>query len=303
MGRAPKVGLDYFRLDVNLDEKFELIEAEFGLTGFAVVVRLYQRIYGGAGYYCEWDDEVALVFSSRNNLGANVVSEIVKAAIKRKLFDRSMFERYHILTSSGIQKWYFEAVSRRDRVEVIREYLLVSDTILPKNVNINRISADIKGISADINAHSKVKQSKGKESIDTLNNDSEKKELLPLNNTRGGLSGENREWLSFVKEYEGNIGLMPVSEVERGDLEFFFSRFGAGALTEFIHYTARKHPANPHVYFSSLCRKYLDRGITTAEQAKAVILDYDRQKGGRNGTDRGSDGGAPRQLYEGQNVV
>lgn len=164
MGRSLKVGLDYFRLDVNLDEKFELIEAEFGLTGFAVVVRLYQRIYGGAGYYCEWDDEVALVFGSRNKLGANVVSEIVKAAIKRKLFDRNLFEKYGILTSTGIQKWYFEAVSRREQVEVIREYLLIPAAILPKNVNINRISVDRNRVSVDRNPHSKGEESRGKES-------------------------------------------------------------------------------------------------------------------------------------------
>ena len=55
-----KSGLEYFPLDVHLDEKFELIEAEFGLTGFAVIVKLFQRIYGGQGYYCEWTNEVAL---------------------------------------------------------------------------------------------------------------------------------------------------------------------------------------------------------------------------------------------------
>lgn len=53
-----KSGIDYFPLDVALDEKFELIEAEFGLTGFGVVVKLLQKIYGGQGYYVEWTKEV-----------------------------------------------------------------------------------------------------------------------------------------------------------------------------------------------------------------------------------------------------
>ncbi len=43
-----KDGIPYFPLDCELDSKFELIEAEFGLQGFAVVVKLLQRIYGGA---------------------------------------------------------------------------------------------------------------------------------------------------------------------------------------------------------------------------------------------------------------
>ena len=38
--RKLKNGIEYFPLEVYLDEKFELIEAEFGLTGFGVVVKL-----------------------------------------------------------------------------------------------------------------------------------------------------------------------------------------------------------------------------------------------------------------------
>ena len=88
-------------------------------------------------------------------------------------------------------------------------------------------------------------------------------------------------WAIFVREYENNIGLLPTSEVERGDLEMFFGEFTEDALGEFIRYTARKHPDNPHVYFSSLCRKYLGKNIKSAEQAKAAIKDYERQKGGK----------------------
>ncbi|MBQ4336486.1 MAG: NAD-binding protein, partial [Lentisphaeria bacterium] len=39
-----KKGLDWFPLDTRLDDKFELIEAEFGAAGFAVVIKLLQRI-------------------------------------------------------------------------------------------------------------------------------------------------------------------------------------------------------------------------------------------------------------------
>ena len=46
-------GIPYFPLNCQLDEKWELIEAEYGLTGFAVAVKLLQRIYGEHGYYCD----------------------------------------------------------------------------------------------------------------------------------------------------------------------------------------------------------------------------------------------------------
>ena len=123
-----KSGLEYFPLDVVLDDKFELIEAEFGLTGFAVIVKLFQKIYGGQGYYCEWTNEVALLFAKRIGLGGSVVSEIVAASIKRGIFSQELYDKYNILTSPGIQERYFEAVIRRKKVEVKKEYLLIKHT-------------------------------------------------------------------------------------------------------------------------------------------------------------------------------
>ena len=43
MGRKIKEGLDYFELDCRLNQKFKLIEAEFGLKGFALIVKLWQQ--------------------------------------------------------------------------------------------------------------------------------------------------------------------------------------------------------------------------------------------------------------------
>lgn len=136
-------GIPYFPLDAHLDEKWELIEAEFGLKGFAVVVKLLQRIYGQNGYYCEWTNEVALLFGKQCGLGDNVVSEIVASSIKRGLFDKTLFDNYGILTSKGIQKRYFDAVSRRISVEVKKEYLLINVDHLPKNVRISSENVNI----------------------------------------------------------------------------------------------------------------------------------------------------------------
>lgn len=140
MARPLKNGVDYFPFDTVLDTKFELIEAEFGLKGFAIVVKLLQKIYRENGYYCEWTKEVALLFSKNVNEGCSAVSEIVAASIKRGIFDKDLYDKYEILTSKGIQKRYFEAVSRRAQVDAIREYLLFPDTHFNENVNINSIN-------------------------------------------------------------------------------------------------------------------------------------------------------------------
>lgn len=161
-----KGGIDYFPLDVTLDEKFELIEAEYGLTGFGVVVKLLQRIYGGQGYYIEWTNEVALLFAKRIGLreGGSAVSEIVEASVKRGIFDKTLYEKYRILTSKGIQKRYFEAVSRRKSVSVKRAYLLVNATDFPKGANIFDKNVIIFDENVNISEQSKVKERKVKES-------------------------------------------------------------------------------------------------------------------------------------------
>lgn len=159
-----KSGLEYFPLDVHLDEKFELIEAEFGITGFAVVVKLLQRIYGGQGYYCEWTDEVALVFARHCGVGASAVSEIVNASIRRGIFDQKIFQEHGILTSAGIQRRYLDACSRRKIVEIQKSYLLLCHTQIPKNVHICGENVDIFAENVYANEQSKVKESKVKQS-------------------------------------------------------------------------------------------------------------------------------------------
>ena len=171
MPRPQKAGVEYFPLDVENDDKLDLIEAEFGLTGFAVIVKLYQRIYK-LGYYCEWNDEVALLFGKRLGTGGKAVSEIVSAAIRRKLFDEEIYRKYGVLTSRGIQKRYFEIVARRKNVEVEQRYLLVSRDLIPVNVNImyaeTPVNVNTMHAETQENAYkstqSKVKESKVKES-------------------------------------------------------------------------------------------------------------------------------------------
>lgn len=129
-------GIPYFPLDVYADDKIRLIEAEFGLKGFAIIVKLYQKIYGGFGYYCEWTNDVGLLFSQDVCEGYSSVSEIVSAAIRRGIFDKDLYEKYQILTSRGVQKRYFSAVSRRKQINVKSEYLLVEVAQFSENVNI-----------------------------------------------------------------------------------------------------------------------------------------------------------------------
>ena len=181
MARPQKVGLDYFELDCHMDEKIELIEAEFGLKGFAVIVKLYQSIYSGFGYYCEWTPEISVLWAYRlgctrsvdcRNVGSvceecalpgfpnNLINEIVAASIRRNIFSGELFKKYRILTSSGIQKRYLNAVSRRERVELKKEYLLISVGKNLQNVVINSVNDSRNSKNEYENTQSKEEKSR-----------------------------------------------------------------------------------------------------------------------------------------------
>lgn len=164
MGRRGKVPLPYFELDCHMDDKIKLIQAEFGLKGFAVVVKLYQRIYGGEfGYYCEWDNERSLLFALENGLngdGKNLIDNIVAACIKRDIFSDTLYKKYHILTSHGIQEQYLKATAKREVVELKKEYLLISIPENRRNVAIYAISGGRNAISGVRNTQSRVEEIK-----------------------------------------------------------------------------------------------------------------------------------------------
>ncbi len=179
MGRQREVSLPYFELDCHMDDKIELIEAEYGLKGFAIVIKLYQRIYGGEfGYYCEFTPDIALLLAARfcgSSGGAsgrvgiasdegslpgfpnNLITDVVAASIRRNIFSERLFKEYSILTSTGIQKQYLKATAKREFVELKKEYLLISVPENRKNVTVKSISGEEKSISGGRNQQSKSK--------------------------------------------------------------------------------------------------------------------------------------------------
>lgn len=155
--------INYFPFMCQDSEAFELIEAEFGLKTGSVIVKLYQKIFGQLGYYCVWNKEVQLLFSTRNCFlqpGDNCVSEIVQAAVKRGIFDEGMYKKYGILTSKWIQETFFTVTKRRTDVEVEKSYLLVEVAQIPKNVRINGENVCRNEKNAYRNGQRKVKESK-----------------------------------------------------------------------------------------------------------------------------------------------
>ena len=126
MARPIKQGLDYFPLDVNLDDKIELLEAECGLQGFAIIIKLFQKIYN-QGYFIKWTEDDQLLFAKKINTDLTTVNSVIMIALKREIFNKEMYENYRILTSKGIQRRFFEICKqlKRKGIEVNPKYLLI----------------------------------------------------------------------------------------------------------------------------------------------------------------------------------
>ena len=250
-------GINYFPLNVHLDDKFELIEAEFGLKGFAIVVKLFQKIYGQRGYYCEWTEDVALLFGKNVGLGGDAVSEIVRAAIKRGIFDSELYDKYQILTSRGIQERYFEAVSRRKEVEVKKEYLLIKVDQIYKNVRILNENVNISSKNVNISEQKKVEESKVKEK----KVEERKLPRLPVR---------------IVKLYENNIA--PLTPITLQGLDDWLNAMSEDVVEYAISEAVKNNKRN-YKYIEAILRNHFNAGRTTLAEVQSAKRAY---KGNEN---------------------
>jgi hypothetical protein len=165
MSAPNKKGLDYFRLDTDIsqDRKMELLEAEFGIKGFGILIKLLIRIYRDEGYFLKWDDDMRLLFANRVGISSSLVDEVINGAVRRGFFDKSVFDSFGILTSSSIQKRYFNAIKRRESIDLIKEYLLTSPKESIKGVNVN-----INSINVNNNSQSREEESREEESREDI---------------------------------------------------------------------------------------------------------------------------------------
>jgi DnaD/phage-associated family protein len=204
VARPIKEGLDYFPLDVDIDQddKIALIEAAHGITGFGVVIKLLMKIYK-EGYYYNWTDKEKLLLVKRVNVDINTVDEIIKDCLKWGLFDKNLFEKHEILTSKGIQKRYLEAVTRRKEVSFLEKYILIDPAenlnngakikVFIVNDDRKKVNVNINSDNDDISTQRKGKQSKTDKS----------KEKQTAQNKNKGVVVASENIFSF---YENNFG-------------------------------------------------------------------------------------------------
>lgn len=171
MARPPKKGLDYFPLDCHSDTKLRLVEASFGLSGFAIIVKLWQRIYAEEGYYITWSEDDGRLFALENNANYSVVSGVVEDCLKRGIFNQEKFEHYSILTSKGIQERYLMMTEKRTGTKILDDYALLNEPSKIVSVEKTGVSSPKTGVSdgRKYTKESKVNKTKEKETKSNKN--------------------------------------------------------------------------------------------------------------------------------------
>lgn len=115
MARPRKQGIDYFPFDVDFfqDEKVVAIAGEFGLKGEITMIKLLCAVYRN-GYFVEWSEMMKYkLLTQLPGVSAELLDHIVLRLVKWGFFDKGLFDSASVLTSSGIQRRYFEAVKYR----------------------------------------------------------------------------------------------------------------------------------------------------------------------------------------------
>ena len=180
MSRPKKQGLDYFTKNVKFyqDIKIRKLIHYKGIQSVPVYEILLCKIYA-SGYYLNWDEDLPFIISEISVLQEEYITDVIKYCLSIGLFDQTMFDSHHILTSRGIQERFFDFcnVAKRKLPNQLL-YLLVDINGKSVNSENNNISSEETKVNSEEikdnteetpknsakSTQSKVKESKEKHS-------------------------------------------------------------------------------------------------------------------------------------------
>ena len=156
MARPTKQGIDYFPLDCQFDDKIEMYLIEKGSVGLSVMLTLWQMIYSNEGYYIEDNIDLHLLIKRRIDVSANDVSGCINVCLSRNIFNKTIYQKYKILTSKAIQKRYFDAAKKKKGVKIFKELLLICVDSYTNLVNSDENLVKVDGNATNVNVKEEV---------------------------------------------------------------------------------------------------------------------------------------------------
>lgn len=166
MARPEKRGISYFNIDCDQDDKIEYVIAKHKMEGYGVLVQIWRKIYGIDGHFCLWSEKNIYLFAKDNGVEIAVLNDIVTTCFEEGIFNLEMYQKYSILTGSGVQKRWLKIVrdAKRKDQEIDQKICLLELTpekleLTPEETQVNPASSTQSKVKK-----SKVKKSKEEES-------------------------------------------------------------------------------------------------------------------------------------------
>jgi hypothetical protein len=130
MASFEKKGIRYFNIDCEQEDNLELVIAKHKMEGYGTLVQLWRKIYRIDGYYCDFKEKNQYLFAKDIGVTLEFLWEVLNTCFEENIFSQSMFEKYAILTSSGVQKRWLRIVkdAKRKDVTIDKKYKLISKT-------------------------------------------------------------------------------------------------------------------------------------------------------------------------------
>lgn len=131
MARPTKIGLDYFPVDCDFfsDRKIKILKSRYGADGVTLYLYLLCEIYKN-GYFLIVDEDFFYIVGDDLNMSGDKVRQVLTFLLERSLFDNKLFQSDAVLTSTGIQRRYQEAIKTRASKNnvTVEEYWLLSES-------------------------------------------------------------------------------------------------------------------------------------------------------------------------------
>ena len=145
-----KEGIEFYPFPTIYSTALSMILAEFGVAGLGVYALIGSKIFSENGYFMEASEDAVMLLKRAcgMSISDDMVERVIKACVKREIFDKDKYERYGILTSEKVQRDYLIAVRRRKKLELIGNYIL--DKSLEDIVDLMKDKEDKEKIAIDI---------------------------------------------------------------------------------------------------------------------------------------------------------
>lgn len=134
MAKKTKLGLNYFYHPCHYNDDYKYIFSKYKSDGYKIFFEISRTIHKHFGYYMDAGEKNLYILSSESELNIDTVRNVIADCISVNIFDGSLYNNYHIISSVEYQETYFEVIlkGRKKEIEIVKEYFLLDKDIFKK---------------------------------------------------------------------------------------------------------------------------------------------------------------------------